>query len=222
MAAAAVVVAYQLLAFSGVLVLSLVSVAAINSIPELCLCCLYMSVNPGMLTYPSCNSAQHVWCFFWTLAGRAAQQMQELLRDLSVISTTIHRGLGYGYGREKKAAGKGADDSDDEFSTVDADDDDSDDDVANNDDVTSDDDDDSDDTDGDQERDSSSSSSSSSNSSAASRQSADDDDEDDDELDLRKHCMYGKHRKLPHKKLLVDECSMMALPLAAALVNAVR
>jgi ATP-dependent exoDNAse (exonuclease V) alpha subunit len=43
----------------------------------------------------------------------------------------------------------------------------------------------------------------------------------DDDLDLGRACEYGKGRKLPASKLLVDECSMMDLPLAAALLNAV-
>jgi hypothetical protein len=43
----------------------------------------------------------------------------------------------------------------------------------------------------------------------------------DDELDLGGLCEYGQTKKLPASKLLVDECSMMDLSLAAALLNAV-
>jgi hypothetical protein len=45
---------------------------------------------------------------------------------------------------------------------------------------------------------------------------------DFDEEDLQKLCRHGKKEKLPHSKLLVDECSMITLPLQAALLNAVK
>jgi ATP-dependent exoDNAse (exonuclease V) alpha subunit len=35
-------------------------------------------------------------------------------------------------------------------------------------------------------------------------------------------CAYDQDSKLPVSKLLVDECSMMDLPLAAALLNAIE
>ncbi|KIY91811.1 hypothetical protein MNEG_16152 [Monoraphidium neglectum] len=44
----------------------------------------------------------------------------------------------------------------------------------------------------------------------------------DEELDLGSACTHNKHRPLPYDCVLLDEASMMDLPLAAALLNAIE
>ncbi|KAF6257851.1 hypothetical protein COO60DRAFT_1192463 [Scenedesmus sp. NREL 46B-D3] len=158
-------------------------------------------------------------------AGRAAQRMQESVNSWGRApkTSTIHRLLRYGRWRRSKAPAAADDDDADEDDCCGGDDDD-----------VSDDNDDSDD--GEEEEDGYSSSSSSARyyTSAADMQSAkqgspssdgggaDEDADSDDELDLRRHCQFGPHRKFPYSKLLIDECSMITLPLAAALGNAIK
>lgn len=43
-----------------------------------------------------------------------------------------------------------------------------------------------------------------------------------DGFDYRRLCEFGKDRKLPAQRLLLDEVSMMDIPLAAALLDAVK
>jgi hypothetical protein len=66
-------------------------------------------------------------------------------------------------------------------------------------------------------------SSSSSSSRTVSETAAEDAADDfDNEMDVGRLCKHGKHEQLQNRKLLVDECSMIALPLAAALFNSIK